>query len=158
MAKKEQETSYTIISALENFEVSYSLYSKGNYNDDLLKDWVNITSKVIYSENKNIKKNDILCFKMFIEKSYEDYKELPNWIGIFDRSKKMRSCYITVPPMFIDRFSLILNQKKNVYFPLSCTTDKDKGILVKTFNMESEVNIEEYVTCGNEKLFKKGGY
>jgi len=122
MTRKTKEESYSVISEFEKIKISFGLHSKGGYSDNLIRDFIEITSKVIYSENKNIKKNDALRFNIFIDKSYEDYRELPNYIGVFERSRKMRTGYITVPPTFVDRFSFILNQKNTAYFPLRCPT------------------------------------
>ncbi len=144
MAKKKDET-YTIICQVESWDISYHLFPKEFKLDTFLSDWIEVNARVIFSKSKNIKEGDDILFRINIAPIVDYDIECPEYYGSFNKSRKQRECFISMPNSFAERFSLLINQNIKPYFDLSCTTGNYRSIKIKSFSMHSQINIEDYI-------------
>lgn len=143
MAKKKYE-SYIIIVQVENWDFSYNLWSDECQFDHFLTDWLNVNTRVIFSESKNITLDDKVLFKFGIEPVVDYNIKCPEYYGSFNKSKKQRECFIGVPNNFAERFCFLVGQNIKPYFILSCRTGDYRTVEIKSFYMHSRINLEDY--------------
>lgn len=133
---------------MESFgKVKYSLFSKEWGFDSPISDTFSINCKTILSEYRSIKVNDIIEVKFRVEPFLMDKDSNPSGFGWLDRDRvnKKHCFHISVPPTFPERFEFILNRDIKPYFYIRCEKEKNESAIVKTFSMESEIVLEDYL-------------
>lgn len=143
--QKNKADTYTIICQVENWQISYHLLPKEFELDHFLSDWIEVNAKVIFSKSKSIKEGDDILFRFSIAPVVDYNIKCPESYGSFNKSRKQRECFISMPNNFIERFSFLLNQGIKPYFDLSCITGNFRTIKVKSFSMYSQIDINDYI-------------
>lgn len=136
------KNSFTILLQYESCDINFHQFTinygfMSNIYDDII-----VSSKVILSEYKPIKVNDLITVNFKIEPYLLNDKSRPEAFGDFSKNN---NCIIYVPPTFADRLNFILNRNIKPYFDLGCIKEeKYRKPTVKTFSMQSKVNLDDY--------------
>lgn len=99
------------------------------------------------SNYRSIKVNDVVEMTFRIEPAFMNENCNPTGFGRLDRDRanKKYCFHLFVPPSLPERFEFILNRGIKPYFDLGCEREKYEKPIVKTFSMESEINLEDYI-------------
>jgi|GEM_PF-3881933 len=129
-------------------KVSYSLHTKSKNFEYCIFDRISTDCNTILSDYKSIKLNDIVEITFKIEPALLDKDCDPIAFGWLDRDRaKKKHCFnISVPPSFPERLEFILNRGIKPYFYLRCEKEKHKTAIIKSFSMESDVILEDYMS------------
>lgn len=137
------KNSFTILLQYESCDVHFSQYPINYDFASNIYDRISICAKVILSNYKNVKRNDIVEITFYVEPALLSDKCKPEAFGDF--SKKL-SCAIYVPQTFPERLDFILNRGIKPYFDLGCIQEeKYRKPTIKTFSMQSNINMDDYL-------------
>jgi len=142
---KSKKADITILLQYESCDVSFHQFPvnygfRSNIYDDII-----VYVKVILSNFKSIKKDVMVEIKFSVMPYLLDDKSKPEAFGDFLKVSKKPTCIIFVPPTFPERLDFILNRGIKPYFDLGCIKEKYEKLLIKTFSMESKINIDDYL-------------
>ncbi|MBR2430791.1 hypothetical protein IKB17_04960 [bacterium] len=145
MSRSRKEYTHSIVAQLEDWQLSYNLSSEKSWRDSYFSELLEISAKVLYSENKKIPVYSIINFYIVVEHNMKNYIDKPKLVSVFNNSRKERRCGLTVHPSFLDNFKFLVTQNIKPYFRLTCINNiPEREIDILSFDMESYINISEY--------------
>ena len=84
MSRSRKEYTHSIVAQLEDWQLSYNLSSEKSWRDSYFSELLEISAKVLYSENKKIPVYRIINFYIVVEHNMKNYIDKPKLVSVFN--------------------------------------------------------------------------
>jgi len=145
--KKDKPKNLYMLFQMEKCKLSYDIHLKNEHYDSLISEYLEVQCKTILSDYKSIKVDDEIKIAFRLEPYLTNEKCNPKSFGWLNRENKQHCFHISVTENFPERLDFILNRGLKPFFYIVCEKEKYEHATIKSFSMESEVVVEDYMPC-----------